>query len=342
METIYIGMDLHKSTSSFCVMDKDGTVLQEKRVPTTRESTTRFIKSFGKKQHLSLAMESVSQCWTYVDHFEELSVETHVAHPRKLKAIATATSKTDKLDAKVLADHLRTNHLPEAYLPSRKVRGWKEMVRSRSALVNLRTQTKNRVHSVLFKNGLSSPFTSLFTKRGIVWLKGLEMEDHFKFSIDKYLSVIEHLDSQIKEMEKTIQQTIEETKEMKLLKTIPGVGDIFAATFMAEIGDINRFKSYRQLQAYAGLVPWVRNSGGKEWSGHLTKQGSRWLRYAAVEVAVATARTRISSDVKDYYLKIQKNKNSKTAVVATARKLLAIVWSVLKNEREFKARYPAI
>lgn len=342
MNTIYIGMDLHKSTSSFCVMNKDGDILQEKRVPTTQESISRFIKSFGNKQNISLVMESVSQSWTYADHFEKLGIDVHIAHPRKLKAIATATSKTDKLDARVLADHLRTNHLPEAYLPTRNVRGWKEMARSRSTLVKLRTQTKNRIHSVLFKNGLSSPVHSLFTRRGITWLKRLELEDHFKFSIEKYLSVIEHLNSEIKEMEKTIKQTVEETKEMKLLKTIPGVENIFAVTVMAEIGDISRFKSYRQLQAYAGLVPWVRNSGDGEWNGHLTKQGSSWLRYAAVEIAVATARTRTSSDIKDYYLKIQKNKNSKTAVVATARKLLAIIWSVLKNEREFKARYPVI
>jgi len=338
----YIGMDLHKSTSSFCVMNKEGEILTETRVPTTKESITRFISSFGKKDKLSKAFEPVSQSWTYIDLFEELKLDIHPANPRKLKAIATATSKTDKLDARVLADHLRTNHLPESYIPPREARGWKELVRNRSALVRLRTQTKNRVHSTLFKNGLSSPYQSLFTKRGIDWLRSLKLESHFTLTLDTALSTIEYLDKQIKQTEGIIKQTTKENKEMQLLKTIPGVGDIFAITIMSEVGDISRFKSYRKLQAYSGLVPWVRNSGGKEWSGHLTKQGSVWLRYAMVEIAVATARTRKSSDIKDYYLKVKANKDSKTAVVATARKLLAIIWSVLHNEREFEARYPVI
>lgn len=342
MEKIYIGMDLHKSTSSFCVVDKEGVVEREQTMHTSPEDVTKFIRSLGRQRKISVALEPVSQWYVYADLLQNLDVEVHLAHPRKLKAISTATSKTDKIDAKVLADHLRTNHLPEAYLSPKEVRGWKETVRSRSALVHLRTQTKNRIHAVLFKNGLQSPPTGLFTKRGMVWLESLSLEKHFKFSIEKYLSVLTHLNAEIKEMEIVIKQTVVETKEMRLLKSIPGIGDILSATIVAEIGEVKRFHSPKQLQAYAGLVPWVRNSGGKQWSGHLTKQGSRWLRYSVIEATVALGRTKASSDLKDYYLRIKGRKDQKTAVVATARKLLAIIWSVLQNEREFEARYPAI
>lgn len=342
METLYIGMDLHKSTSTFCVMDKGGVVQREQEMRTSPEDVTKFIHSLGKKQKFSIALEPVSQWYVYADLLQGLGLEVHLAHPRKLKAISTATSKTDRIDAKVLADHLRTNHLPEAYFSPKQVRGWKETVRSRSALVHLRTQAKNRVHAVLFKNGLQSPPTGLFTKRGQVWLRSLTLEKQFTCSIEKYLSVIAHLDTEIKEMEIVLKQTVKETKEMELLKSIPGIGDVLSATILAEIGEVTRFKSPKQLQAYTGLVPWVRNSGGKQWSGHLTKQGSRWLRYAVIEATVALARTKASSDLKDYYLRIQSRKDQKTAVVATARKLLAIIWSVLQNERQFVARYPAI
>jgi transposase len=342
MEKIYIGMDLHKSTSSFCVMDKEGLILREQKIPTTVPEVTRFVNSLGKKQKISLAFEPVSQWYLYADLFEELGAEVHLAHPRKLKAIATATSKTDKLDARVIADHLRTNHLPEAYHSPKEVRCWKEIVRSRTALVKLRTETKNRVHAVLFKNGLESPVASLFTKRGIIWLRSLELETHFKFSIEKYLSVIEYLDTEIKDMEKVVREKVSETREMRLLKSIPGIGDIFAATIMAEIGEISRFRSPKQLQAYAGIVPWVHNSGDRQRNGRITKIGSAWLRYAVVESVVAMARTSKSSDLKDYFLKVKVNKNYQTATVATARKLLAIIWSVLRNDRPFEARYPAI
>lgn len=91
-------------------------------------------------------------------------------------------------------------------------------MRGRSALVKLRTETKNRIHAVMWKNGLESPVTSLFTSRGVLWLKSLEMEDHFKLSISKYLSVVKHLDTEIKDMEKVIREKVSETKEMRLLK----------------------------------------------------------------------------------------------------------------------------
>jgi transposase len=334
----YIGMDLHKSTSTFCVMDKEGVVLNERTVPTTRSEVTKFIKSLGKDDY-SITLEPVSQWYVYADLLEDLGMDVHLAHPRKLKAISTASSKTDKLDAKVLVDHLRTNHLPEAYFSPKHVRGWKEMVRSRTALVRLRTQTKNRVRAVLFKNSLESPVTTLFSIRGKTWLKSLNLELHFKLSIEKYLSVIEHLDSEIKDLETYITATVEETKEMTLLKSIPGIGNILSATIVAEIGDVGRFKRPHQLQSYAGLVPWVKNSGDREFHGKLTKVGSAWLRYAAIEATWGLVRTRKSSDLKDYYLRLKERRGSKTAVVATARKLLAIVWSVLRNEREFQARY---
>jgi len=342
METTYIGMDLHKSKSTFCVMDKEGVIQKEQEMYTTPEDVTKFVRSLGKKRKLSVALEPVSQWYLYADLLQDLGLDVHLAHPRKLKAISTATSKTDKIDAKVLADHLRTNHLPEAYFSSKEVRGWKETVRSRSALVHLRTQTKNRIHSVLFKNGLQSPRGGLFTKQGLMWLHSLELERHFMFSIEKYLSVMYHLNCEIKKMETVVKQTVKETKEMELLKSIPGIGDILSAGIIAEIGDVKRFKSPKQLQAYSGLVPWVRNSGGKQWSGHLTKQGSRWLRYCVIEATVALARTKASSDLKDYYLRVKGRKDQKTAVVATARKLLAIIWSVLHNEQKFEARFPAI
>jgi transposase len=342
MNNIYIGMDLHKSTSSFCVMDKEGLILREQRIPTTVSEVTKFINSLGKKQSISVALEPVSQWYLYADLLEELGTDVHLANPRRLKAIATSSSKTDKIDAKVIADHLRTNHLPEAYHAPKEVRGWKELVRSRSALVKLRTETKNRIHAVLFKNGLESPVASLFTSRGIIWLKSLEMESHFKLSIEKYLSVIEYLTKEIKDMEKVVREKVSETKEMKLIKSIPGIGDILSATIMAEIGDIKRFKSPKQLQAYAGIVPWVHNSGDKQHNGRITKIGSAWLRYAVIESVVGMARTRRSSDLKDYFLKVKERRNYQTATVATARKLLAIIWSVLRNDREFIARYPAI
>lgn len=322
-------------------MGKEGVILREERVPTTPQRITRFIQSLGKQRRLSLVLEPVSQWYLYADSIEELGVEVHLAHPRKLKAIASASAKTDTLDARVLADHLRTNHLPEAYRAPKEVRAWKELVRSRSALVSQRRQNKNRVHAVLFKHGLHAPH-GLFTKQGLRWLSVQTFDSPFALSIQTNLSVIEHLDQEIAEIEKVIQNTVSETPDMQLLTSIPGIGNILSATLMAEIGDITRFKSPKQLQAYAGLVPWVRNSGGSVWHGRLTKQGSVWIRYAAVEAAVRIGSMRQPSDLKDYHRSVALRKNRKTATVATARKILAVIYSVLKHQHAFEARYPVI
>lgn len=334
-------MDLHKKTSSFCVMEERGEILVEKTVATTPEEIKRFIISLGKKDHIKLVMEPLSQWYFYADFIEALGVEVTLAHPLKVKAIASAKVKTDKIDARTLAHLLRADLIPKAYHAPKEVRAWKELSRARSSLVNIQTQVKNKIHAILFRNGLVYPRTTLFTGKGRKWLESLELEHSFKTNLQANLLTLDSLKEQIKFLETNIEKVVTENQSMVLLKTIPGISTVTAITIMSEIGDIKRFPDERKLHSYAGLVPTVRASGGSIARGHISKQGSKYLRYILIQAAQHQRILKRSIGLKWYFDRmLLNNKNSKTAVVATARKLLTVVFKVLTEMRPFEERLP--
>lgn len=331
---LYIGMDLHKNTSTFSVKDKDGKLIDACKLPTEPATVKGYIRKFS--DDLSLVLEPVSQWHFYADLLQNNGVDVHLANPLKVKAIAEARVKTDKIDAGVLCDLLRVNLLPEAYFASPKERAWKELVRFRASLVHLRTEVKNKVHSILFKNALRHPFTNLFGKGGRAWLKSLELKKEFQFNLSRYLELLDVFDGLIEEAAERIEKTVSNQPQVKLLTSIPGVSYVSGLTIMAEIGDIKRFPSAKKLQGYAGLVPSTYASGERMAHGRITKQGSRWLRWTMIEVAQRQLLCKKKPGFGWYYQRVRQRKGSGAAACATARKLLAVVWRLLKDNRPFE------
>jgi transposase len=334
-------MDLHKNTSTLCVKNEAGKEILSRKILTDKNEVRKFIGTIKEQStDLSLVMEPVSQWYYYADLIENLGVDVHLAHPMRVKAIASARIKTDKIDAGVLADLLRTNLLPEAYFSSVDVRGWKEQCRFRASLLNLRTQVKNKIHAILFKHALKHNFTNLFGKGGRIWLQSLRFNEPFKTNLEKYLLLIDQLTELVSQSEKIIQTTVTEHSQANLLISIPGISYCSALTIMAEIGDINRFCSPKKLQGYAGLVPSTYSSGEKQVHGKITKQGSKWLRWIMIEAAYHQERCKKIPGFGSYYNSMKKRKGTKTAATATARKLLAVVWRLLKDNRPFEVNAP--
>lgn len=341
MNTTYIGMDLHKSTSSFCVMNHEGEVEKEKTIRTDGDEIKKFIVNLGKREKIKLVMEPLSQWYYYADFIEALGVEVRLAHPLKVKAISQSKVKTDKIDAKVLADLLRCNLLPEAYYAPKEVRNWKEICRGRESLVGIKIQVKNKIHAILFRNGLTYSKTTLFTKKGLEWINTLELNPYFKFNLQANLNTLKSLEEEIKTLEKEIRRIVASNEDMTLLNTIPGISDITSIMIMSEIGDISRFGNEKKLQSFAGLVPTVRNSGGRVNHGSISKQGSIYLRKCVVSVANHQKMLKREVGLKWYYQRlVLAHKNTKTATVATARKLLTVVFKVLSEKRSFEERLP--
>lgn len=334
-------MDLHQRSATFCAKDKDGKFVAEQKVVTNPEEIRRFVDSLGSN-NLSLAVEPVSQWYFYADFLQKLGVDVHLANPLKVKAIASARVKTDKIDAGVLCDLLRGNLLPEAYFSGKEMRSWKEMVRLRASLINLRTQTKNKVHALLWKNGLTFFATNLFGKAGNIWLRSLKLPDQFQISLNEYLKLIENLNAMVSEADKRIETTVGDNPQAKLLTSVPGISYVSALTIISEIGDINRFPGAKQLCGYAGLVPSTYASGQSMRHGRITKQGSRWLRYVMVEIAHRQILCKKKQSFGWYYMKMRARSGSGTAAVATARKLCAVIWRLLKDNRPFEERLQTV
>jgi transposase len=341
METIYIGMDLHKSTSTFCVTDVSGVVLANKTVKTKPEEIQKFIGALGKGHVIELVMEPLSHWYFYADFISSLGVKVHLAHPLRVKAIASAKIKTDKRDAEMLAHLLRTGLLPEAYFAPKEVRNWKELVRARLAQVDMIVQTKNSIQAILFRNGLEFPGRDVFTQVGRCWLQQLELNPFFRLNLDTKLRNLDHHVSEKVGLEKKMKEVISTNNDMKLLMTIPGIEKLTAITIMAEIGDIKRFETPKKLHSYAGLVPTIRNSGTSVHYGPINKQGSKYLRTAIITAARAQTLLRKSVGLRWYKERMRlNNKDGNTATVATARKLLTIVFKVLSEQRPFEERLP--
>lgn len=169
-------------------------------------------------------------------------------------------------------------------------------------------------------------------------MRSLKLPEQFQTSLERYCDLAEYLDGLVTEADQTIEKTVGDHPHAALLTSIPGISYVSVLTIIAEIGDVNRFPSAKKLQGYAGLVPSTYASGDTVRHGRITKQGSKWLRWTMIEIAHRQILCKKTPGFAWYYLKIKQRKGSGAAAVATARKLTAVVWRLLKDERPFESR----
>lgn len=330
---LFIGVDLHKEFCQIAVIGSDGSITQ-KRVPTEREALRSFLGSLqGEKR---LVVEACGNWYYFYQCAHDLVTDFALANPYQVKAVAWTRIKTDKIDAAKLAYLLRADLIPRCYIPTMKETHQRELLRHRSFLVAVRTQMKNRLHSTLAKNGLKPPVDYLWGKHGRQWLASVKVPAVFRFEIDAMIHAIEEQDSLIKAAEEIIKRQVEMTEEALILKKIHGIGDILALTIAAEVGDITRFPSPEQLSSYAGLVPSTYSSGSKTINGRITKQGSRYLRWALIEASLHAWKT--DEQLGRIRERIKKRKGVKLARVAVARMLAKIIWHKLMRARRERAK----
>jgi len=215
-------------------------------------------------------------------------IEPHVAQVLVVSpsdtGIRQARAKTDRLDARTLARLLAAGSLDEVWMPDRWTWVMRRRLSRRSQLVWARSRSKNQIHAVLMRQLVGRPPVSdLFGVNGREWLRGLELATEERETVDAHIRQIEFLERELAEVERLIAQAALESAEVKRLMSVPGVNVIVAASFLAAIGDIRRFKSPRKLIGYLGLDPLVRQSGaGPATHGHISKQGSVRARHALV------------------------------------------------------------
>lgn len=331
----YVGLDVHQAFTYGVIEDDAGAVVLERQFKNEPEAMNKFLAIV--KEDAKIALESCS-CWQYVyDYLDDAGYEVTLAHPSGVRAIAASRKKTDRHDAKILADLMRMNMLPTAYAPPWDIRVQRQITRHRLSLTNLRTELKNKVHAIVRRHGieLNEKYSDAFTKTGLTYLKSLDVPMCDRFELDQYLGLIETINAQIDETQERIDELTLDDPAARLLTTIPGVGHYAALSIVAAIGDIRRFADHEKLTSYAGLNPSVHQSGTTCITGHISKQGSTQLRWILVQAANVAVRH--DQTLGDFYERLAKTKGHNKAIVATARKMLKYIHTMLKNNIPYHA-----
>jgi transposase len=318
MEPQYIGIDLHKASFHACAVRADGDRIWEDVFPRTSEG----IAAFGARgiEGAQLAVEAMGSTWAFVDAMPALGVQACVVDPRKTKLKAGFAAKTDRLDARRLADALRRESVVSIYVPPPAIRQLRELCRGRLQLVRLRTRVIQAIRALLMRAaGPAPPVTSLIGRRGLAWLATVHLTDASELTLRRLERVLHAVHAEAQAADTAVKATAAADPIALALTRIVGLGPILSVVLRAEIGTITRFASGAALASYAGLVPRVEASAGHVRFGRITRQGSPWLRWALVEMALhATKR----SDARGRWVRrLAIHKGIRTARVALARRM---------------------
>lgn len=328
----YVGLDVHKKFIQGCILDENGKVVFEQKFKSEPHSMDMFLLNVPKDS--KIVLESCS-CWQYVyDYLGDAEyTDLHLANPLRVRLIAESRKKTDKVDAKALANLLRVNLLPESYAPPLNVRYERQITRHRLSIVRLRAEVKMKIHALLLRHGIEYEHSDVFGKAGIKYLYSLDLPMCDRFELDNYAKTIEFLTGRVKDTQERVEEFANHSPQSRLLMTIPGIDYYSALMISAEIGDIRRFNSAKKVISYAGLNPSISQSGEKCYTGHIAKQGNnnlRWILGQCANIAVMN-----DSRLALFYQRIKKSKRHNIAITATARKMLTIIYAMLKNNTKY-------
>lgn len=325
MEREYIGIDLHKVFFQGCAMGPDAERRWEQRWPTTDEGIAAFVARCGA--HTQVAVEASSPTWAFVDRIVAHVGAVQVVDTRKTRIKAGYAAKTDRLDARRLADALRRDSVVGIYYPPPAIRDLRELCRYRCHLARLQASLKQRLHALLLRQGVTVPVRGLFTARGLRWLEELTLPGWSGANLRSQQQMLRDVRTQLGTALAAIRTIAATDPIAQALDRRPGFGPVFSVTVRAEIATITRFPDGPHLASYAGLVPRVERSGGRQWSGHITKTGSPWLRWALIEAAIHQFRR--ADDFGRWARRLAVRKGMLKARVAVARALcteLVAVW----------------
>lgn len=321
-----VGMDLHRRRSVLVRMTETGEHLETVRISNDPEYLAQVMARAGVCPEVVL--EATYGWYWAADALAELGANVHLAHPLGVKMFSYRRVKNDERDAADLADLLRMGRLPEAWIAppaTRELRGW---VRHRAKLVGLRSNLKCQVHGVLAGAGVTVAMSDLFGVGGQQLLAGAKLAAESRARVDSAIRLIIALDFEVELFAKLVAGRLRTHPGYVAIQQIPGIGPILAAVFVAEIGEIARFGGPAQLASWAGLTPKHHESDTTVHRGRITKQGSRLVRWAAVEaVQRLPAHTRLGA-LRD---RVGQRRGRNIGVVAAARELTTLVFYGLRD-----------
>ena len=342
MTTIdYIGFDIHKKTISFCAKAQDGTILEEGTIPALRSKLLAWAKA-RPRPWIGSMEATLFTGWIY-DLLKPLAQDLKVAHPPMLKAIAVAKKKNDKVDARMIADLLRCNLLPECYMAPVAIRDLRRMLRYRNlvvrqTMVRQTTRMKNRIAGLLMETGTAYNKERLHGKAYFSELLGSLQE--VPRSVVELLKLsrgqVEFFVAIQRRLLKGLREHPDLSQRVTRLQSIPGVGEILALSWALEVGEVDRLPSIGQAVSHCGLTSAQHSSAGKEQRGPISKQRNRHLQTILIEAAKLAPRR--NSQLAAVHERELQRGNRNQATLAVARKLVAYLMAVDKSGQPFQMR----
>jgi transposase len=324
-----VGMDLHRRRSVLVRMTEDGRRLGTARITNSPAELRAQIARAGKNP--KVVLEATYGWYWAADTLAAAGAEVHLAHPLGVRAFAYRRVKNDERDCADLADLLRMGRLPEAWIAPPGVRELRELTRYRQKLIQLRSNTKDQVHAVLAKLGIPVTHSDLFGKAGLAWLDGLGLPQPYAGKVLSLRQLTGALTTEITMLSEVIASLLAGDRGYQVIQRLPGIGPVLAAIIIAEVGDVTRFRTAAQLCSWAGLTPRHRESDVKVSRGHVTKQGSRLLRWALVEAVQKNGPGTPAGAAREAIIARRGKEARSIAKVAAARRLLTLVYYGLRD-----------
>jgi transposase len=331
----FVGIDLHKKTITVCVVDQERKV--QKRATLYCVEAQRiadFFRGLGAFAAVVEATASYEWLWQLL---EPLAQRLVLAHPKKLRVIAESKNKSDRLDAFVLAEFLALDMIPPAYRPTPRQRQHRALVRQRQQIRRALVRARNRLRHLLAN--YNADRRDLFTAAGLAYLAGVPVSAADRFVRDQLVATWEHHREQLAAITKELAALAKkapkaERAARECLASAPGVGPVTLDVLLSEIGDIGRFRSNPKVVAYAGLAPGQRESAGRKKELGITKEGSRLLRWAMVQMAWRVVRP--AGRWRAVFERLRQRRGAKKAIVAVARRLLGVLATLWRTGQRYR------
>jgi transposase len=328
----YIGVDLHKTNFVVCFLSANDAPRME-TFPLTLQGLERFKRLLRKSDEV--AVEVTSNIYYFHDQIKAYVSRVVLVDTYRFSIIAKSKKKTDKADALCLARFLKLGHLPTVPVPSEQVRKLRHLLQARETLVGMTTKLKNMGHAALVRNGIAKTRAAFATASSRQRLtRQSELEGADRAIIEAALRQLTALEAEIAQLESEITRVGQSLPGLKRLLQVHGLNLLSAIALLAEIGDIKLFETSKQLTAYAGLVTSVRQSNEHTRRGAITKQGRKRLRTIAIRAVLAMV-NKTKTPLMEFYQKKKREKGSGKAICATARKLLTIIFVMLKKGLDY-------
>jgi transposase len=326
----FIGVDLHKKSFTVSFYDSES----EKHDLRTFKLKAIDVFQRRLKQDDVISVEMTGNTRYFVEQVKDYVKEVKVINPLQFAVISKSVKKTDKHDAKMIAEFTSKGMIPEINLKDKITSQISSLTQTRDKLVKLRTTLKNKIHGLFNSNGIHLEKKQLTSNKGLKELLKFKLDDIVKVELEVIINQIESLNLGIKKLDKEIIERGKGLDGFDSITSITGVGEKSGTILLCAIGDINNFESHKKLASYIGIIPRVNQSGEKEKHGRITKHGNRLARATLVQCTLVAIN--YSNYLKKFYSKIKIKKGSGKAIIATAHKLLNIIFDTLKNKWIFE------